>query len=92
MRDYILKINENLLRDSLIKSLKNHGEFLKAPALKFWHHDYKYGLLEHSVETLQNAFIIKNLYPNTNINDDILISGAVTHDIGINYHRFSSTT
>lgn len=53
--------------------------FLAAPASLNYHHNYKGGLLEHSVET---AEIAASLPLRTQYDRDVLITAALLHDIG----------
>ncbi len=47
------------------------------------HHNYKEGLLEHTVQTIEIALVIVILFNlNDRINMDVLIAGAILHDIG----------
>lgn len=56
------------------------NKFSKAPAAKLWHQNYLGGLLEH---TLQVVDICEKVLPNyEGVNRDILIAGALLHDIG----------
>jgi len=71
-----------------IQALLNHlfegKEFLQAfetaPAGKKWHHGYLGGLAEHTASMVQLAISISEHYPD--LNRDILIAGAILHDIG----------
>ncbi|MDR2441633.1 MAG: HD domain-containing protein [Planctomycetaceae bacterium] len=54
--------------------------FCKAPAGIKLHHAYAGGLLEHSVQMMEVAEHIANLYPI--LNRDLLLVGAFLHDIG----------
>jgi 3'-5' exoribonuclease len=56
------------------------GRFKKAPAAKKMHHAYIGGLLEH---TLSMAILADNIAGHYNgIDRDLLITGAILHDIG----------
>lgn len=55
-------------------------EFEKAPGGKRIHHGYLGGLLEHTVEVVELCEAVSALFPV--INRDLLICGAVLHDIG----------
>ncbi len=57
-----------------------HGEFGKAPAAKGAHHAYVHGLLEHTVSVGELALKMADHYQH--LNRDILLSGALLHDIG----------
>ncbi len=53
--------------------------FCAAPAAKAMHHARLGGLLEHSVHCLRVAEALAEIYP---VNRDLLIFGAVFHDVG----------
>lgn len=56
------------------------NKFSKAPAAKLWHQNYLGGLLEH---TLQVVDICDKVFSNyEGVKRDILIAGALLHDIG----------
>ena len=54
--------------------------FCQAPAAKSMHHVYLGGLLDHSLSVARLADEIAGHYPS--INRDLLIAGALLHDIG----------
>jgi 3'-5' exoribonuclease len=54
--------------------------YCQAPAAKGFHHNYIHGLLEHSVSVCHVASAIAEQYPD--VNRDLLVSGAILHDIG----------
>ncbi|MEK7278110.1 MAG: HD domain-containing protein [Chloroflexota bacterium] len=56
------------------------SKYAAAPAARRVHHAYLGGLLEHTVEVLALADTILLLYPE--IEPDLLIAGALLHDIG----------
>ena len=56
-----------------------------APAAVWFHHNYKYGLLEHIAEVAELSLsMAKELNKHTPgfINEDVIITGAMLHDIG----------
>lgn len=55
-------------------------DFRTAPAAKRFHHAYRSGLLEHTLSVCRSCVAICRLYPN--LNQSLLIAGAVLHDIG----------
>ena len=55
-------------------------KFLSSPAAKGIHHAYLGGLLEHSLSMAQVAGLLARHYPG--IDYDLLVSGALLHDIG----------
>lgn len=68
----------NLVKRILLCDL--FDDFCKAPAATYNHHSYMGGLLEHSVSVADICKACVPLYKNTN--HDILIAGALIHDIG----------
>ena len=76
----------NVIKTASIKSFvinileKKWNMFSIWPAANSVHHNYKSGLLQHTVNVVKNAY---NLALNYNdIDLDVLISGAILHDIG----------
>ena len=83
MKQIIDSVKTDCLRD-LLKSFFDEPEFLKiyqsAPAAKKMHHAYMGGLLEHS---LSLAILVERVAPHyIGIDKDMLIAGALLHDIG----------
>jgi 3'-5' exoribonuclease len=56
------------------------AEFKRAPAAKRFHHAYIGGLLEHTLSIVRSVVAVHPLYPN--LNRDLLLAGALLHDIG----------
>jgi 3'-5' exoribonuclease len=72
---HLKKLLELLLEDSdLTEKIK------KTPGGKLWHHAYVGGLLEHTLKVTQICEKAAGLYPL--VNRDLLITGALLHDIG----------
>jgi 3'-5' exoribonuclease len=55
-------------------------KFITAPAAKKHHHNYKGGLLVHTNEVVEICKTIANIYED--IDKDLLLTGAILHDIG----------
>ncbi|MEN6445950.1 MAG: HD domain-containing protein [Candidatus Cloacimonas sp.] len=53
-------------------------KFLNSPAAKNWHHNYLNGLIEHTVSVAALCEFATTLYP---VNYDLLITGALLHDV-----------
>jgi 3'-5' exoribonuclease len=53
--------------------------FSRAPAAKSWHHNYMGGLIEHTVSVAKICDFASRMYP---VQSDILIAGALLHDVG----------
>jgi 3'-5' exoribonuclease len=66
----------------LLKSIFDDREFFTrfsfAPAAKTWHHNYIHGLLEHTVSICR---ICEFMSRNYNVNYDLLMAGAMLHDV-----------
>jgi len=82
----IEEIKDNKVKE-LLEAIFVHDEkfivrFLDSPAATSVHHAYKGGLIEHSLDVVKLAKSIRTNYPDMDINDDILIAGALLHDIG----------
>jgi len=65
----------SIFQDSAIADL-----FKMAPAAKNLHHACVGGLLEHTLQVTKIAYDIAAYYPN--VNRDLLLAGAMLHDIG----------
>lgn len=69
------------VRQLLRKILRTYEEEIKSfPAGVEIHHDYRGGYLEHIHSILQNCIFFANRYPS--LDRDLLICGALLHDIG----------
>lgn len=82
-----LKGHINKVKDSKLKILLENiftqeiGEkFKKHPAAISIHHNWVGGLLEHTLEVVKYCELSKELFPSLNL--DLLITGALLHDIG----------
>jgi 3'-5' exoribonuclease len=56
--------------------------FMKAPAAKGVHHNYIGGLLEHTLTILKAIDVLLPIYAHVGLNRDMLIIGAILHDMG----------
>jgi len=56
------------------------GAYLRAPAAKLRHQAYVGGLAEHSLNMAEHAMHCADFYPE--LNRDLLVTGALLHDIG----------
>ena len=68
--------------NNLVKTIfaKYEREIFSYPAAKTNHHNYLRGLITHSISMAEIASFIGSKYDNINL--DILIAGALLHDIG----------
>jgi 3'-5' exoribonuclease len=72
---HLRRLLELLMEDfSLMEKLK------KTPGGKLWHHAYVGGLLEHTLKVVQICEKAASMYKL--VNRDLLIAGALVHDIG----------
>ena len=69
-----------LLRYVFIDDREFSEKFKKAPAAVFYHQNYVGGLLEHTLKVVNICMVLAREYEN--INRDLLITGALLHDIG----------
>jgi 3'-5' exoribonuclease len=68
------------LMDSFLADEPFMALYCQAPAAKGMHHVYLGGLLEHSLSLVK---LVKNVVPlYSGINEDLLIVGALLHDVG----------
>ncbi len=81
------KIINSIADDDLKRLLKDvfndeniRTDFCNAPAARGVHGAYIHGLLEHVVRLCRLAISVSGLYPK--INRDMLVTGALLHDIG----------
>lgn len=76
-------IQEELLKNSILEYLRKIPYFLEAPAAKGMHHNYRHGLLEHTLQTIKMARLIaKAMADEFTVDFDVLIAGALLHDVG----------
>ncbi len=69
---------------ALLEAFLGDGEFVaafsRAPGGLSIHHAWLGGLLEHSLDVTELALLAADRYPN--LNRDLLVTGAILHDIG----------
>jgi 3'-5' exoribonuclease len=89
MFERLLKLTETietLYLKNLLEAFWNDDEFVskfkRAPAAKKMHHAYIGGLIEHTLSMARLADKIAEHYQYIGIDRDILITGAILHDIG----------
>ena len=86
------KTYQNMIKNKDIRGLvdalinKYYRSFLEHPAATKNHHEYCSGLLQHSVYCAKLSLAIANTYDNIPgslpIDKDILVAGALLHDLG----------
>jgi 3'-5' exoribonuclease len=83
LKEYSDKVKNAHLRKLLGMFFKDSDfmdGFCSAPAAKTVHHAYLGGLLEHTLSVTSLVMLITKNYPE--LNEDVLITGAILHDIG----------
>lgn len=82
-----LKSRIKKIRDLYLKNLldsvftdERFVKYINVPAGKSWHHAYLHGLLEHTLEIISICDLMCDIH--TDLNRDLLITGAILHDIG----------
>lgn len=81
-----LKRYRSLIKDSGIKAIvddiysRYYDKFIYYPAASSIHHDYRNGLLYHSVSMLHHAEYFASYYGD--LDTDLLYAGAMLHDLG----------
>jgi len=91
LKDLINQVENPYLKELLKRIFLGDGEgdrdfrerFQIAPAAKEYHHDYVGGLLEHTLNVAKLALTVAKMYPK--IDRDLLLTGALLHDIGKAY-------
>ncbi len=81
--EYISRIENPHLRklmDMFFGDKKFVKDFKNATAAVKYHHAFRGGLLEHTLSVTKICDILSGIY--NNLNYDLLISGAILHDIG----------
>lgn len=80
---YSNKIKNPILRECCQRIYADYKEkLMNKPATDGSHHYFKGGLLYHIFSVTRNAITICSLYPNLEVDMDLIIFGALTHDIG----------
>jgi len=90
---YIEMIEEPELKNSIKIFMKKNRNFLVSPGAQYYHHDYIGGLLEHTIQTVKLALAVNDITENVIVDQDLLISGSMLHDVGkMNCYEFSHGT
>ena len=81
--EYCNKIKSPILKECCQEIYSNYKEkLINKPAIPGRHHYFKGGLLYHIYCVTRNSYNIANMYPNLNIDMDLILFGALLHDIG----------
>jgi 3'-5' exoribonuclease len=83
IQGYIKEVENEQLRNLIDQFFKNE-EFVKdfklSPSAMTHHHNYIGGNIEHTVGVIRLCKNVCEMYPNANL--DLVISGAILHDVG----------
>ena len=86
---YIEMIKDRELKSDIREFFEKNKVFYETPGAQYNHHNYKGGLLEHTIQTVELALAVNNVIENLIIDQDLLIAGAILHDIGkINCYEY----
>jgi 3'-5' exoribonuclease len=92
--DEMLEGMSNANLKALLLGLRRHEKmwprYLNAPAATAIHHAYLRGLCEHSLNIARLCHKLADLYPEAN--RDLLVAGALLHDLGKAYEYDSGPT
>lgn len=80
--NFIDNIKQPNLKELLLNIFEDkefYTKFAQAPAAKTWHHNYIGGLLEHTISIAAICDFVSHMY---DVDKDLLITGALLHDIG----------
>lgn len=76
----IAAVQSPFVRELLVRIIEAHGERLRIwPAAQAVHHAYRGGLLEHILKIIESVLFLGDSY---GANKDVLVAGAILHDIG----------
>jgi 3'-5' exoribonuclease len=77
---HVARVSSVPVRELLTRILANEGERFRIwPAAQAVHHAYRGGLLEHVLKILDSVVFLADAY---GANRDVLVAGAILHDIG----------
>lgn len=79
----VASVDDAYLKELLVAVFKNdeiRRHFGQAPGGKLWHHNYRGGLLEHTLSVTEISQNVGKMYPG--VNHDLLVAAGLLHDIG----------
>jgi 3'-5' exoribonuclease len=82
LEKHISGIKDSGIRKIVREAIKTSDGFYEKPAAKKNHHAYYGGLAHHTLKVVQIAAGITDSMPEMDIDRDIIIAGALIHDIG----------
>ncbi|MHB8503143.1 MAG: 3'-5' exoribonuclease YhaM family protein [Candidatus Acidiferrales bacterium] len=80
LQAFVEEVKDEKLK-ALLSLVVADPRWKRAPAAKSMHHAFLGGLLEHTVNLCRLARAVHGLYP-TFLNQDLLLTGAILHDLG----------
>ena len=84
--DEIIEGVKDLHYRSLLSEIFSDGilrrQFIFTPAAKLWHHSHVGGLAEHTLNVAKLAVMVCEVYKDIEIDRDLLVTGALLHDLG----------
>lgn len=90
--EYSNKIKNPILRECCQKIYSDYKEkLINKPATPGRHHYFRGGLLDHIYSVTRNSYNIVQMYPNLHVDEDLVLFGALLHDLGKveQYYDFS---
>ena len=90
LSDYVGQIQDNELRGCVEQLLSDFPYYFDCPGAKRFHHAYRHGLLEHSVQIIELCFgMVSTFDDGIKVDKDLIIVGSILHDVGkINCYQF----
>ncbi len=80
LQTHMASVQSPHVRELLVRIVDAHGDRLRIwPAAQAVHHAYRGGLLEHILKILEGVTFLAGAY---GANRDVLVAGAILHDIG----------
>lgn len=77
---HIAAVSSSAVRELLTRVVARNGDRLRIwPAAQTVHHAYRGGLLEHVLKIIDSVIFLADAY---GANRDVLVAGAILHDIG----------
>lgn len=78
--DSVRDLHLRQLVDAFFDDEGFYESFTNSPAGMYVHHDYRHGLLQHTIEMLTITDSVLNIYPD--MDRDLLTVGVLFHDVG----------
>ena len=80
LETHVSRVSSPAVRELLTRIVTTHAERFRIwPAAKTVHHAYRGGLLEHVLKIIDAVIFLADAY---GANRDVLVAGAILHDIG----------